>query len=63
MAQEALENFVHAQKAYLDVIAEETTIAADRPANYRRMEKTEMTELGMRATQIPTHRSRSWPRS
>src|SRR5947209_8751513 len=50
MAQEALQNFVHAQKAYLDVIAEETTIAADRPVHYKRMDTTEMSELGERVT-------------
>jgi hypothetical protein len=50
IAQEALENFVHAQKAYLDVISEETITAADRPAHHKRMEPTEVSEIAINAT-------------
>jgi hypothetical protein len=49
-AQEALENFVHAKKAYLEVIAEETANAVERPKNHKPMERTEVTEVAMNAT-------------
>ncbi len=50
IAKEALENFVHAQKAYLDILAEETVNATDRPKGYKPMGRTELSALAMQAT-------------
>jgi hypothetical protein len=51
IAREAMDNFVHAQKKFLDVIAEETSRAtSDRPhKDGKMMKKTEVSELAHEA--------------
>ncbi len=49
-AREAMEAFVHTQKKFLDVIAEETTKATAREP-LKRVKKTELTELAKEATE------------
>jgi hypothetical protein len=52
LTREAMENFVKAQKQFLDVIAEETerAIGGKRPVNIKRIKKTEAAELARQAT-------------
>ena len=50
IAREAMDDFVHAQKKFLDVIAEETSRAtSDRPLKDGKMKKTEVSELAHEA--------------
>lgn len=52
LAREAMENFVHAQKKFLDVVAEETTkvTGGKRTNGARKIKKTELLELARQAT-------------
>ena len=50
MAREAMDHFVHAQKKFLDVIAEETSRAtSDRPIKNGKTKKTEISKLAHEA--------------
>jgi hypothetical protein len=51
LAREGMENFVHAQKKFLDVIAEETGKAtADKEPTGKMVKKTEMTKLAQESS-------------
>ena len=50
MARDAMETFVHTQKKFLDVIAEETSKATSGKDTVRKMKKTELSELAKEAT-------------
>jgi hypothetical protein len=52
LAREAMENFVHAQKKFLDVVAEETTkvTSGKRVNGAKKIKKTELLELARHAT-------------
>jgi hypothetical protein len=52
LAREAMDSFVHAEKQFLDVVAEETAKAANgRHVNAKKTKKTGLTELARQATQ------------
>jgi hypothetical protein len=53
LAREAVENFVHAQKRFLDVVAEETKKATSekREGAGKKMKHTELSELARQATE------------
>jgi len=54
VAREGMENFVHAQKRFLDVIAEETTKATGGKVlagPVKKIKKTELSELAKHATE------------
>lgn len=52
LAREGMENFVKAQKRYLDVIAEETAHAMNgKAADGRKAKKTELAEVARKATE------------
>jgi 3'-phosphoadenosine 5'-phosphosulfate sulfotransferase (PAPS reductase)/FAD synthetase len=54
LAREAVENFIHAEKRFLDGVAEEATRATkNKPTDRveKKAKKTELAELGRRATE------------
>ena len=50
MAREAMDHFVHAQKKFLDVVAEETTRATSGKQPVKKFKKTELAEMAKEAT-------------
>jgi len=53
LAREAMENFVHCEKQFLDIVADETAKAtgAKRVSGIKKSKKTELTEVARRATE------------
>jgi len=50
LTRDAMENFVHAQKKFLDVIAKETTLVTDGHAHAKVVKKTELAKLAREAS-------------